>query len=228
MALDTVFPFLKDLAENNTKEWFERNKSRYEAVKSAYHALAGNILDKMKQQDPSLECLEVKNCTFRIYKDTRFSKDKTPYKTSLGIILTPYGKKMHLAGYYVHLEDGKSFVGGGLYMPPNDMVKKVRNEIMTFSEEFLSLVNDRQFISTFGTLDMSPQFMLKKYPKDISPDNHVADYTRLKSFTTGKHYTNEEVLSKEFIPNCCQDLTKLKGVIHFINRGLSSDEYGGV
>ena len=228
MKTNLIFDFLRDLTENNNKEWFEKNKTRYEIVKKSYHALAADIITAMKKLDPSLEVLEVKNCVFRINKDVRFSKDKSPYKTSLGIILTPYGKKMQLAGYYIHLEDGQCFTGGGLYMPPNDMVKKVRNEITTFPDEFLSIVKNKNFVKTYTDLDKNASFMLSKPPKGIDIHDPIADYTRLKSFTTAKSFANEEIDKESFVSTCANELIQLKEFIHFLNRGLMSDEHGGI
>jgi uncharacterized protein (TIGR02453 family) len=226
MNPEKIFAFLKELNKNNNKEWFEKNKKIYEEVKQEYHQIAFHLIQSLQKMDDSLKGLEVKNCTFRINKDIRFSKDKTPYKTSLGIVLTPYGKKMSLAAYYVHLEDGKNFVGGGLYMPPNDMVKKVRQEIVTFQDEFANIINNKKFTSVYGDLEKSPEIMLSKVPKDINVNSNMDDYVRLKSYTTGKPYSNEMVISKDFIKNATNDLLAMKDFIHFINKGLMTDENG--
>lgn len=228
MYEQSILSFLKDLSANNTKEWFEDNKKRYEIMKEAYHDLAGKLLIEMKKADPTLQSLEVKNCVFRIHKDVRFSKDKSPYKTALGMIFTPFGKKMQLGGYYLHLEDNASFAGGGLYMPPNDLVKKIRSEMINFKEDFLKIVNDKNFVSTYSDLDKSPQFMLVKPPKDVSPDDPIADYLRLKSFTTGKKVDNKSIDKGDFIKNCTNDLMVLHDMVHFLNRGIMSDENGGL
>lgn len=190
--------------------------------------MAGALLNEMKKSDPTLEGLDVKNCVFRIHKDVRFSKDKSPYKTSLGILLTPYGKKMQFAGYYIHLEDGQCFMGGGLYMPPNEMVKKVRKEIITFPEEFFSIIKHKNFVTTYKDLDKNPSIMLAKPPKGIDTQDPIADYARLKSFTLFKSFTNETLGSKNFVATCTNELIKLKDFIHFLNRALMSDEHGGI
>jgi len=228
MKASLIIDFLKDLKENNSKEWFEKNKTNYELVKKTYYELTEAILTTMKKHDASLEGVEVKNCVFRINKDVRFSKDKSPYKTSLGIILTPFGKKMQLAGYYIHLEDGQCFLGGGLYMPPNEMVKKIRHEIIMFPDDFLEIVRNKNFVKTYNDLDKNPSFMLLKPPKGIDICNPVADYTLLKSFTTSKYFRNEDLDNDNFVSKCVSELINLKDFIHFLNRGLMSDEHGGV
>ncbi|MFZ1705898.1 MAG: DUF2461 domain-containing protein [Saprospiraceae bacterium] len=228
MIQKSIFQFLGELKENNNKPWFDANKASYEVMKKNYNLLASQILEKMKEHDKTLNGLEAKHCVFRIFKDVRFSKDKTPYKTGLGIILTPYGKKMNLAGYYVHLEDGQSFVGGGLYMPPNDLVKKVRSEIQHFPEDLEKILKDKNFIKTYNDIEKNPNIMLAKVPKELSPDHPLADYVRLKSFTTGTAYTNEMVFTSHFVDNVIRDFVTLKPLIHYINRGLMSDEQGAL
>lgn len=228
MNVKNIFHFLQNLSENNHKEWFDQNRKWYDTVKTDYLSLAENLLFEMSKSDQSLKNVDVKKCIFRINKDVRFSKDKSPYKTALGIILTPFGKKMFLGGYYIHLENNQSFVGGGLYMPPNDIVKKVRNEIITYSDEFLRIVKHKDFVGSYGDIDQRPEIMLAKVPKDVDPSSGIADYSRLKSFTVGKHYTNEMIFSKDFIATCVKDLNHLHNFIHFINRGITSDENGGI
>ena len=131
--------FLDDLKANNNRDWFLDNKKRYEVFKKDYQQLVGDFLDAMKPLDPSLEMLEVKNCTFRINRDIRFSKDKSPYKDHLGIWMSSGAKGKNRSGYYVHIEKGKSFIAGGLYCPESDDLKKMRKE-MKFSRYFVSSV----------------------------------------------------------------------------------------
>ena len=125
--------FLEDLKANNATEWMHANKKRYEAYKKDYHALITSVLEEMKPLDPSLETLEVKNCTFRINRDIRFSKDKSPYKTNMGIWMTTNKTRKNSPGYYIHFEKGKCFIGGGVWCPDADELKKIRREIAFFS-----------------------------------------------------------------------------------------------
>ena len=101
MVSESTIQFLKDLKTNNNREWFLDNKKRYEAVKKEYYQITADFLDSMKPLDPALELLEVKNCVFRINRDIRFSKDKSPYKTHLGIWLSTGAKNTEAAGYYL-------------------------------------------------------------------------------------------------------------------------------
>lgn len=224
----TFFSFFRDLKENNHKEWFDKNKNRYEIMKKSYHDLTGAILSELKLLDPTLAGLEVKQCVFRINKDIRFSKDKSPYKTAMGMIFTPYGRKMQLAGYYLHLEDGASFVGGGLYMPPNDAVKKIRTEIINFKDEFMKIVTSTPFSTVYGDLHKSKEIMLVNVPKEVAQDDPIAEYVRLKSFTSGKQISNEALDKEGFAKKCAQDMMAMHDFIHFLNRGLMSDQHGGI
>lgn len=124
-----TFAFLKALKKNNNRDWFNDHKSEYENAKDNVLGFIQELVVAFSTFDSSLRGLEAKDCLFRIYRDTRFSKDKTPYKTNLGASINAGGKKSMGPGYYVHLEPGGSFIAGGIWMPPADEVKKIRQEI---------------------------------------------------------------------------------------------------
>ena len=132
MVSESTIQFLKDLKTNNNREWFLDNKKRYEAVKKEYYQLTADFLDSMKPLDPALELLEVKNCVFRINRDIRFSKDKSPYKTHLGIWLSTGAKNVESAGYYLQIDTENPFVGGGMYCPQPEQIQKIRKVINFF------------------------------------------------------------------------------------------------
>jgi uncharacterized protein (TIGR02453 family) len=117
MLTNDSLQFLDDLKANNNRDWFLDNKKRYEIFKKDYHQLVGAFLNMMKPLDASLELLEIKNCCFRINRDIRFSKDKSPYKDHLGIWMTTGAKGKNRAGYYVHISRSTSFIAGGFYCP---------------------------------------------------------------------------------------------------------------
>ena len=124
MVSESTIQFLKDLKTNNNREWFLDNKKRYEAVKKEYYQITADFLDSMKPLDPALELLEVKNCVFRINRDIRFSKDKSPYKTHLGIWLSTGAKNVESAGYYLQIDAENPFVGGGCIVRNPNKFKK--------------------------------------------------------------------------------------------------------
>ena len=121
--------FLKDIKENNNRDWFLANKKRYEGYKQSYLATVEAFLAEMQRHDPSLRHLEPKDCMFRINRDIRFTKDKSPYKTNMAIWMSTGQKNTNLAGYYVHIEPGASFIAGGVYYPDPADLKKIRSEI---------------------------------------------------------------------------------------------------
>lgn len=228
MLSKETLQFFRDLRLNNHKEWFDENRKRYEIVKKEYHSLIARLLEKMKISDPSLEQLEVKNCTFRINRDIRFSKDKTPYKIHLGISINAYGKKLQYAGYYVHLEENHSFLGGGVYMPESGNLKKIRKEVAYFYNDFIEVLTNKKFKNTYGGIDTSPQILLSRPPKGFEPDDPAIEYLKLKSFTATRRIPNEMLTDAGAIDQIAHMLEDLKPLNDFLNRGLLSDENGAL
>lgn len=221
MISKSALEFLDDLRENNNRDWFIGQKKRYEAYKAEYHDLVAAFLERMKQGDPSLERLEVKNCTFRVNRDIRFTKDKSPYKTHMGVWMnTNLGNNG--PGYYVHLERGASFLAGGLYNPEADDLKKVRREIAFFHEDLEEIVQNPEFVKVFGTLDQDNS--LKTAPKDFDKDHPAIHFLKLKAFTATAKLTDKEITSKDFVAKASQKLLLLKPLNQFINRALGADE----
>lgn len=216
--------FLDDLKINNNRDWFQENKKRYEIFKKDYHQLVSDFLDAMKPLDPSLELLEVKNCTFRINRDIRFSKDKSPYKAHLGVWLSGGTKGLNRAGYYVHIEKGASFIAGGFYSPESEDLKKVRKEIAFFYEDLEAILEDKNFKKEFGSLDVNENNSLKNPPRGYEKDHPAIDFLKLKSFTATQKYDISEVTKKDFVAKMSKKLIALKPLNEFINRALETDE----
>ena len=129
MLQSSTVRFLKDLSKNNNKPWFDANRKQYENAKTDFAGFIQTIIDKHGKKDESIAHLKAKDCMFRINRDVRFSKDKSPYKTNMGAYINRGGKKSVFAGYYFHCEPGQCFVGGGLWMPmPPELNKCVRSK----------------------------------------------------------------------------------------------------
>jgi uncharacterized protein (TIGR02453 family) len=224
LSKDTL-QFLEDLKANNNREWFLENKKRYEAFKKDYHQLVSDFLDAMKPLDSSLEMLEVKNCTFRINRDIRFSKDKTPYKTHLGVWLSSGSKGLNRAGYYVHINKEASFIAGGFYMPEAEDLKKVRKEIAFFHEDLEAILSEKNFKREFVDFDRNERSMLKNPPRGYEKDHPAIELLKLKSFETSQKFDISEVLDKNFVAKMSQKLIVLKPLIDFMNRALAADEF---
>lgn len=216
--------FLDDLKKNNNRDWFQDNKKRYEIFKKDYHQLVSSFLDVMKPLDPSLELLEVKNCTFRINRDIRFSKDKSPYKAHLGIWLSSGAKGLNRSGYYVHIEKGASFIAGGFYSPEAEDLKKVRKEIAFFHDDLEAVLADKNFKKEFGSLDVDENNSLKNPPRGYEKDHPAIEFLKLKSFTASQKYDISEVTQKDFVSKMSKKLIALKPLNEFINRALDTDE----
>lgn len=216
--------FLDDLKINNNRDWFQENKKRYEIFKKDYHQLVSDFLDAMKPLDPSLELLEVKNCTFRINRDIRFSKDKSPYKAHLGVWLSGGTKGLNRAGYYVHIEKGASFIAGGFYSPESEDLKKVRKEIAFFYEDLEAILEDKNFKKEFGSLDVNENNSLKNPPRGYEKDHPAIDFLKLKSFTATQKYDISEVTKKDFVAKMSKKIIALKPLNEYINRALETEE----
>ena len=217
--------FLDDLKKNNNRDWFQDNKKRYEIFKKDYHQLVSDFLDVMKPLDPSLELLEVKNCTFRINRDIRFSKDKSPYKAHLGVWMSTGAKGANRAGYYVHIEKGASFIAGGFYSPEAEDLKKVRKEIAFFHDDLEAILAEKNFKKEFGSFDINETNSLKNPPRGYEKDHPAIEFLKLKSFTVSQKYDISEVTQKDFVTKMSEKLIALKPLNEFINRALETEEF---
>lgn len=216
--------FLDDLKANNNRDWFLENKKRYEVFKKDYQQLVADFLDAMKPLDPTLEMLEVKNCTFRINRDIRFSKDKSPYKDHVGIWMSSGAKGMNRSGYYVHIARAGSFIAGGFYCPEAEDLKKVRKEIAFFHDDLEEIMHDKNFQKEFGDFDRNENNLLKNPPKGYEKDHPAIEFLKLKSFETSQKFNIEEVLKKDFVSKMTQKLIVLKPLNDFINRALTAED----
>ncbi|WP_027001875.1 DUF2461 domain-containing protein [Hugenholtzia roseola] len=219
--LSASFAFLDDLKNNNHREWFAQQRERYEALRHNYLALAESMLVPMQAFDATLEGLSAKNCIFRINRDVRFSADKSPYKTYLGFGFAPYNRKKELAIYYTHIERGLSFAGGGLYQPAAEIVKKIRQEIDYHTAEFFEIVQNPEFVATFGDLDREEGQYLKTQPKGYDKNHPALKYLQLKSFTALRPFSDKEVLQADFVEKSVAAMRALQPLLQFLNRAIS-------
>jgi uncharacterized protein (TIGR02453 family) len=223
LSKDTL-QFLEDLKANNNREWFLDNKKRYEAFKKDLHQLIADLLDAMKPLDPSLEMLEVKNCTFRINRDIRFSKDKSPYKSHVGIWISSGAKGMNRSGYYIQIEKGASFIAGGLYCPEAEDLKKMRKEIAYFHDDLEAILNEKDFKKEFKDFDRNEKNTLKNPPRGYEKDHPAIELLKLKSFESTQKFDIKAISQKDFVSVMSKKLIALKPLNDFINRALTSDE----
>ncbi len=196
MITKTTFSFLIDLHKNNTREWFQANKDRYESARSEFIDFVTHLIAAMNRFDPGIAALNPKDTIFRIYRDVRFSKDKSPYKTHMGAHLVKGGKKSGNAGYYIHLEPGGSFAGGGVWQPVPDKLKILKNEIYQNLDEFRAILGDPVFKKTFPEIQGD---QLVNPPKGFPKDHPHIYLLKFKSYTVGKGLSDEQMLGEQSI-----------------------------
>ena len=193
--MQTILNFLNDLKNNNNREWFSENKNRYEEAKHNFFEFVDFMIIKIKEFDKSLDVNSAKECAFRIYKDNRFSKDKTPYKTNMGAYIAEGGRKSPFAGYYIHIEPGNSFAGGGLYCPQPAVLKSVRTEISEDATRLNTILKNKSFHSVFPELYGEK---VKTVPRGFDKNHPNIELLRFKSYTVIKQLTDKELLSDKF------------------------------
>jgi len=221
MIQKSTLDFLKALKKNNNKIWFDQNREKYNTTKNNFDEFVALLLEQMILFDEDLKELSSKNCTFRINRDIRFSKDKTPYKLNLSASFNKGGKKSINAGYYFHLQPGgNSFVGGGLWMPEAIELKKLRQEIDYCFPEFKKIINASSFKKHYSELEKDEKQMLVNFPKGYEKENPAADFLRMKSFIATKNLSDEEVTSVNLVKETTQAFKALMPLIKFINRSF--------
>jgi len=211
--------FLSTLEINNNREWFNENKNLYLKAKENVENVVNEIISEVAEFDKSVERLEAKNCIFRIYKDTRFSKDKTPYKTNIGASLVEKGPKtLNQAGYYVHIEPGKSFLAGGVYMTESKNLKSIREKISSEGEDFLKILNKKTFKDV---LELQGD-RLVKVPQGFDKEDPMGDYLKFKQFTVFHPLSNEDVLNANFVKNTVKVFKEIYPFNQFLNEAIGS------
>jgi len=224
MLSKEALQFLEDLVANNNTEWMHANKKRYENYKKDYHQYIASVLAEMKPLDRTLEPLEIKNCTFRINRDIRFSKDKSPYKTNIGIWFTQNKNHKNSPGYYIHYEKGRSFIAGGVWCPEPDELKKIRKEIEFFHDDLEKIVADKTFKKEFQELTRDDTNSLKNAPKGFDPNHPAIEFLKLKSYTASQKVDDKIFTEPDFSKKIAQKLIALKPMNDFLKRALETEE----
>ena len=221
MLQSTTIGFLSLLKKNNNKPWFDQNRDKYISAKNNFEEFVKKIISLTSSFDDDIKLLEVKNCTFRINRDIRFSKDKTPYKSNMGAYFSRGGKKSVFAGYYFHLEPGgKSFAGGGLWMPTPQELQKVRQEVDYCFPEFKNILNSSSFKKHYPGLEMNKKEMLINVPKGYDKNNPAGDFLKLKSFVATKEISDSHLNLQSFTKEVSLAFKALMPLVKFMNRAL--------
>lgn len=212
--MNTIINFLRQLAINNNKPWFDAHKSEYLESKAHLEALAVEFIEGVAQFDERCRGLQVKDCTYRIYRDIRFSPDKRPYKDWCGVYVCPHTKRSGRAGYYFHIEPNTDtyFLCAGLYNPTKEVLQSVREQIMLDPEGFHDSMKDcRDFIPSWDTA-------LKRMPQGYNENDPHSEYYLLRNYAICKPMTEQQMLAKDFLPQALCDLKRTYPFNELLNR----------
>ena len=218
MLQNATITFLETILVNNNKTWFDKYNEEYLQAKEDFEIFITGILEGLATNEPLFKEQKAKDCIYRIYRDVRFSKDKTPYKHHFGAFFSKGGRKFPGAGYYLHIEPGgKSFAGGGLWAPEAALLKKVRQEIDYNFEEFTKITKDKKFRKLFKDINGE---RLKKIPQGYEENNPAIEYLKMKSYTVGNNLQDTDLTDKNFTKKVLDSFTTLRPFIDFLNKGL--------
>ena len=220
MIQKSTLDFIKNLKKNNEREWFDANKEKYLSAKSNVDSFVEDVIKSFTSFDKSLAGLKAKDCVFRIYRDVRFSKDKSPYKTNMGAGINRGGKKMEIAGYYLHIEPGKTMIAGGRWMPSADHLKKIRQEIDYNGKQLHKILSDKNFKKLFGGLDNSDEYKLVRPPKGYDKDHKDVELLKLNSYLVWHEFSDKDVLSNNFLKNLTATAKAMKQLLDFLNTAI--------
>ena len=217
--MDEIYAFLRALARNNNREWFQQHKKDFQKAQELMREFASVILKGISRFDPAVSELDPKETLFRIYKDIRFSKDKTPYKTHFGCWMARGGRKSNDAGYYFHVEPENTFMAAGIHSPPKEQLNLIRQEILYRPEEYLKVI---------GNISSLPEFerggeedKLKTGPLGFPKDFKYLEELNYKHYIFVKNYGNEEVLQPSFADELAEDYRKLYPLVDYLNHAIS-------
>jgi len=216
--------FLNQLKKNNNKPWFDAHRKEYEAGRINFQNFIQLVIEQLEKRDATITGTIARDCLFRINRDIRFAKDKTPYKTAFAASIKQGGKKSLFAGYYFHLEPGKNFIGGGLWMPEAAQLKNLRQEIDYNWDEFKSILKEKKFKNIFGDLYKGSDQSLSSTPKGYEKDNPAADYLKLKSFIAETTIEDSDLTKSTIHKKTVAAFEALQPFLKFINRSITAEE----
>lgn len=236
MKAKKIKTFLKAIANNNNREWFAEHKAEFLECKASFETDIDLVISRISAFDSNISHLTAKDCCYRFYRDVRFSEDKSPYKRHFGAYICEAGRKSLRAGYYIHFQPGQSFVCGGAYWLPTNILTACRNEIMANIDEWRSLVEDSQFVKLFGKAGegtftddtMSERGFgithLKTCPKDFPRDYEFMQYLRMKDYAFWHRVPDDFFEEEQWIDKVTEIFTIAAPVNRFLNSVISDYE----
>ncbi|WP_276359097.1 DUF2461 domain-containing protein [Daejeonella sp. H1SJ63] len=215
-----TFDFLNDLACNNERNWFHLNKARHDAARKDVLNFTAELIQHLSQIDPLIpESLDPGNCVMRIYRDIRFSKDKTPYKENFGAGISPNGKNFIGPGYYLHIQPDKCFIAGGCWMPEPELLRSIRQEIDYNGADLHTIIDNSAFKGYYGVPESD--YKLKTAPKGYDADHPDVELLKLKSFTFSHKLSDKILMSPDAIKEVVNGFQILHPFIAFLRNAVS-------
>lgn len=220
MLSHSTFDFLRQLAENNHQAWFQAHKTEYEAARKDFLAFCETLLNELAALDPIYNFTKAKDCVYRIYRDVRFSQDKTPYKSWLAAYFAPMGKNSDKMGYYLHVQpDGKSFLGGGLFECMPEQLAKFRQEIHYEPDKFYQVLDNADFKAYFG----NPQgTRLKTAPKGYAKDHPHIELLRYTQLYVSHIFSDSNILAEDFPAQFMEGCRLMRPLLDLIDEAIAS------
>ncbi|HQW84218.1 MAG TPA: DUF2461 domain-containing protein [Ferruginibacter sp.] len=219
MLESTTLKFLTNLKKNNNKPWFEENRKQYDIVRMGFLEMVSVLIKQIAKFEPVIGTQAAKDCVFRINRDVRFSKDKSPYKSHFSCYFNKEGKKSNGAGYYLHIEPGQSFAGGGIWMPETIVLAKIRQEIDYNFKDFKKITGKPLFKKTFNKGVQSEERLVRP-PKGYDEQNPAIEFLKMKSYIVSCSFSDSEVLSKNFESNVVKTFAAMKPFIDYFNAAI--------
>ncbi|MBO5963405.1 MAG: DUF2461 domain-containing protein [Bacteroidales bacterium] len=216
-----VIDFLSKVNQNNNKVWFDEHKQDYKDVKAYFDKFVLDLVEAISDFDETIYGLSVSDCTYRIYRDVRFSKDKTPYKTHIGAYVCPKGKKSGLGGYYFHVEPfggrylSSHLLATGVVCMPNDIIRSIREDVFALNGEFEDAVAECK------GFELDLESMMKKMPKDFPKDCGI-EALKLRDFLMVKNIDEDYLLKPNLVERLAKDFSSTRKFKEFINRAISA------
>lgn len=220
-SIDLIFHFLSEIAKHNNREWFAEHKEQYEAARQLFEHKVQLVIDRISLFDPDVQYVRVKDCTFRFYRDVRFSEDKSPYKLHFGAYINPHGKKSFHSGYYLHIQPDSCMLAGGSWCLPSPILNAVRHSVADHLAEFRKIVEYRDFKTYFPLIGDK---RLKTLPKGFSKDFPYPEYIRPKDYSVC-HYVSDDFFRQDgWLENVAEIFRLLKPFNDFINTAIDEME----
>jgi uncharacterized protein (TIGR02453 family) len=212
----STLDFLNSIKSNNNRDWFIANRPLYVESKNNFESFVQEIINKTIVFEPIMKGLEAKSCVFRINRDIRFSNDKSPYKSHFGAFIVQGGKKNgdKFAGYYFHIEPGNSIIAGGAYTPPTPWLTGIREKISEKPDEFIEIINAKDFIKYFGKIEGEK---LKTAPKGFLSDHPHIELLKLKSYLVINEVSDKIVVGNDFSDHVLKVFKAMKPLNDYLN-----------